>query len=138
MEASGREVAPPRKGMRKAVWAMLIALGLAVIATVFTAVDDDFGFLFLIPVLLFIGGFMRLLYSTFIENRRRSVKKETLQAQVGSATPGQVDTVAKVSELSLAAGTPIEWFTRRLRTAEMAQPPSVTENTTRLLEDDSQ
>ncbi|HYO62953.1 MAG TPA: hypothetical protein VER08_04780 [Pyrinomonadaceae bacterium] len=124
-EAEAQAGRPMRalKGMRKGVWWMLASLLLALVAGILTALDDDLAVFVLLPVLCFFVGFARLLYGTFLEGR---VKKDASQAHVAAAT--------RRPELAPPTGTPVEAFAAQRRTAEMAQPPSVTESTTRLLD----
>jgi hypothetical protein len=122
---------PVVKGMRRGVWLILIGLFLGLIATVITAADDDFAPIFIIPVLCIVIGFIRLLYSTFIQERwqRGKVSGQDLNKQA------EVISQPRAS-LSLPAGAPLGFEAPKRNTREMASPPSVTENTTRLLEDD--
>jgi hypothetical protein len=128
---------PAMRGMRKGVWLMLAALPLTLVTAVLTAINDGFAVFLLFPVLCFVVGFARLLYGTFFEERASRIKRDALQPHVGPAVPGHPGTAARGPAMSTPEGTPIVDFTaQKLRTAEMAQPPSVTENTTRLLEDE--
>ena len=125
---------PAVKGMKRGVWIILIALILSLFAGVITALDEDFGVLFIFPLLCLLIGFGRLLYGAFIEERRHRAK--ALKAD--PITQGQIGTAPRVAKLSLPVGTPVASFEQPKRnTRDMAQPPSVTENTTRLLEDDA-
>lgn len=112
------------KGVRKGVKMMLFSFPLALFAGILTANDDVFAFLFLIPVLCLVAGFARLLYATFVEGRAPRVE------QLGSAE--------RAPELPPQRAVPVKAVAgQRLQTAEMIhQPPSVTEGTTRLLEDE--
>ena len=115
---------------------MLISLVLAVIAGFFTVVDDDFGFLFLLPGLLFIIAFAVLLYGVFLADRKAQTKGATPPAP---AMPAPLPSAGRNPELYAARSQPIANFRpQRIETAEMAQPRSVTENTTRLLDDESE
>lgn len=112
------------KGVRRGVKLMLFSFPLALIAGILTANDDDFAFLFLLPVLFFVAGFARTIYGVFAEGRAERVE------QLGSA--------GRASELPPQRAVPVGAVAgQRLQTAEMIhQPPSVTESTTRLLEDE--
>ena len=63
------------KGVRKGVKLMLAAFPLALFAGVLTANEEEFAFLFLLPVLCLVAGFARLLYGTFVEGRAPRVRQ---------------------------------------------------------------
>ncbi len=132
------EPSPALKGMRKGVWLMLAGVPLAIVAGLLAALDDVFAILVLLPVLCFAAGFVRLLYGTFFETRTPNIKRTSLQPPAGSMTTGQLDEAARGTELSPSKGTTIEGFTaQRLKTQEMGPPSSVTESTTRLLDEEA-
>ena len=122
-EAPAADPAKALKGVRKGVKLMLAAFPLALFAGVLTANEEAFAFLFLLPVLCLVAGFARTVYGTFVEGRAPRVK------QLGGAAPAP--------GLPTPRAAPVEDFAgQRLQTAEMIKPPSVTEGTTRLLEDE--
>jgi hypothetical protein len=132
------QLSPAFRGMRKGVWIMLASLPLALVAALLTAIDDGFAVLILLPVLCFVTGFARLLYGTFIEEKAPRVKRDSSLPHTASVMPAQPGTAARSPELPPARVAPIEGFTeQRMVTAEMVQMPSVTENTTRLLDEEA-
>lgn len=136
--AQGGQLSPAFRGVRKGVWLMLASLPLALVAGLLTAIDDGFAVLILLPVLCFVAGFVRLLYGTFIEERKPQLKNDSSQPRVASVMPAQPGTAARSPELPAARVPPIEDFgEQRIVTAEMVQPPSVTEKTTRLLDEEA-
>jgi hypothetical protein len=128
-----------QKGARRAAWMLLTSLVLALFVGFLTAIDDDFAVFLLLPFLLFVSGIALLFYGVFVADKRAARKKATaLQAYVAPSMPGQRGTVSSTPELYPPRMAPIESFTgRRAQTAEMVRPPSVTENTTRLLDEDA-
>ncbi len=117
------------KGRRTGVLLMLASLPLAVFAGVVTAADDDFAFLFIVPVLMFVVGFFRTLYGIVCQRKTKRIKGDAEQkASPISAyrPPEQLDN----------GTTPIPFWQGK-QTAEVRQPASVTENTTRLLDEDA-
>lgn len=138
-EPQGSQVSKGLRGVRKGLKIMLASLPLVFVAAVLTAIDDDFAVSLLIPFLCLVVGFARLVYGAVLEDRVSRRKREVSEAQIGSVMPGQPATDFRRPELS-APRVPIEKFTvQNKKTAEVVQPPSVTENTTRLLDDsDSQ
>jgi hypothetical protein len=138
VEAQVGQPSPALRGMRKGVWIMLAGVPLALVVALLTAVNDAFAVFLLLPVLCLVAGFARLLYGTFLEGRAPRVKRDASEQHAGSMMPSQPRTAARAPELSPPAGTPVEGFTApKLETAEMVRPPSVTEHTTRLLDEDS-
>ena len=91
-------------------------------------------------VICFAGGLMRILYAVFFEQGAPKTK-ESIPAYAAPTTPAppQLKAEARVSALPpQREQPPASFFTppRRLDIAELVQPPSVTENTTRLLDED--
>lgn len=86
-----------------------------------------------------IGGFLRLVYALMFEEgtRKRKPAATAPPAYNTQATPAQFRQAhAEASALPPQQSRPASDFYsgRRIETAEMARPPSVTENTTRLLD----
>lgn len=122
------------RGMRRGVWVTVVSFFLLLLTGMITAIDDDFVVLVLVPFLGFLAGFFISLYGAFVQGRR--VKKELMESTVLFQRPLQANMSAR-SELSAARITPVQTFSgQRAQTAEMRHPPSVTENTTRLLDND--
>lgn len=137
-EAQVAQPSPALKGMRKGVWIMLSGVPLTIMIGLLTAVNDAFAVLLLLPFLCFVVGFVRLLYGTFFQDHAPRVKSSDLQPHVGSAAPVQTGAGARGPEWSALRGAPVEGFApQRLKTAEMSQPPSVTESSTRLLDEEA-
>jgi hypothetical protein len=121
--------APRRKGMRRGAKIMFwggimlpIFLGLSI------AFDSPVPLLF--PFIIFLAGFSMLLYSRLFGEELPSNRiKQSQDVRLG-AMPGQ-SALPPASDAGLAGGV-----MRPVRTAEMAQPPSVTDHTTKLLDSD--
>ncbi len=125
-----------QKAVRRGAWIMLGSLAFTLFVGFMTAIDDDFAVMLLLPLLGFVVGLVSVFYGTFWADKR-AAKRAAAQSHVGPMMPGQLGTPGR-AELPAARIAPVESFkVKRSETAEMAQPPSVTENTTRLLEDDS-
>jgi len=102
---------------------MLVSFPLALVTGLLAAIDDVFAVFILLPVLCFVVGFARLLYGTFREGKAPRVKKDLSQQHAAFVMPP-------------ARVPPIEGFTeQRMITAEVVEPPTVTENTTRFLDE---
>ena len=116
-------------GVRKSVGLMLAAIPMMIIVGILSAINDDLATLALVPVICALIGFSLLIYVTAKEIKRRKVEAAAL------ALP-QKNTTTQNAQLPPQRVAPIENFTQRINTAEMAHPPSVTENTTRLLDEE--
>jgi hypothetical protein len=138
-QAQAGQLARSQKGVRKGARMMLATVALALVVGLLTAMRDDFAILLIPLVLCFIVGFARVLYGVFIaEKRAVPVKGAAAQPHVVPLMNGQPGTAARSPELSPPGVAPIESFTaQRGKTAEMIRPPSVTENTTRLLDEEA-
>ena len=126
--AAPAPLSPRRKGMRRGGKVMFLSGVLLPFMIGMSIAAESPGPLVFALILFFIGFSMMLYARLFSDNAPRVVGM-TAPLQMPGATP---------SALPPAAGTRINDFTRRdVRTAELSQPPpSVTENTTRLLGDE--
>jgi hypothetical protein len=114
--------------VRKSVWLMVAAFPMLLVVGALSAADDDFAVLALLPILCFLAGFVRLIYVTVKEGKRR--KSEVMAASLAQQN------ATRTTQLPPQRVAPIENFTAHTtQTAEMVRPPSVTENTTRLLDE---
>jgi hypothetical protein len=129
-EAAAASPSPKRKGIRRGAKVLFfsgvltpIFLGLSI------AVDSPEPLFF--PFTVFLLGLSLVLYSVFFGEDTPPVRSQSRRP------PGQTSGQFAASALPPASNL---WTTnvegRRARTAEIVQPPSVTENTTRLLDDD--
>jgi hypothetical protein len=126
---------PSMKGVRLGTWIILASLAFTLFVGFLTAIDDDFAILLLLSAAAFLVGFLRLLYAVFIQDRRehqqKQVETNVVAAILGNAAPNVR------YQLGQSTSLPVDSFTRPIKTtAEVVQPPSVTENTTRLLDDE--
>ncbi len=138
-EGKAGQLAPSQRNARKGAWLMLASLAITIFVGFLTAVDDDLAVLLFLPFLVFILGFLRVLYGVFLADKRaaRAKAKADSKKQVVPIQPGEPGAAARRPELSPARVSPIENFSgHRIETAEMVRPPSVTENTTRLLDEE--
>ena len=124
-----------QKAVRRGAWIMLASLAFTLFVGVMTAIDDDFAILLFLSFLGFVFGLLNVFYGAFLADKRARKKAAALKATVVPMMPVQQGLPA---ELPAARIAPIESLpSKRGRTAEMVQPPSVTENTTRLLDEES-
>ncbi|HET6891671.1 MAG TPA: hypothetical protein VFH31_11260 [Pyrinomonadaceae bacterium] len=137
-EPEGGRLSPAFRGVRKGVWVILVGVLMTLVIGLLTAADDDFAVLLFLPLLCFVVGFVRVLYGVFLENRAPRGKKDSDQPQVPPVRPPQAISAARNLELPPVRVPPATAFTeKQVKTAEIVQPPSVTENTTRLLDEEA-
>jgi hypothetical protein len=138
IEPQGSQVSKGLRGVRKGLKIMLASLPLVFVVALLSAINDGFAVLGLIPFLCLVVGFARLLYGAFLEERTSRVKRGVSQSHVTSVLTGPPGADVRRPELSPPRVAPIQGFTvKNKKTAEVVQPPSVTENTTRLLDEDT-
>ena len=131
-----QKISPKRRGVKQG--AMLFLLGAVVVPTMgvlygFTDFNIFAFFSALSAVLFFIGGTLRMLFAALFEEGAppRSFAPVSYTQPPIPAT--QIPT-ARVSALPQSTTSPVGGWRQRPQTAEIIQPHSVTDNTTRLLE----
>lgn len=139
VKAPGRQLAPSLRGVRQGAWMMLASLPAAlVVAFLAGVVDDALAVLLLLPLICFVAGFLRLLYATFLTKRAPHENEDAAQPHITSRMPAQMGAAARSPELPPSQASPVAAYSPPgVKTAEMAQPPSVTESTTRLLDEET-
>jgi hypothetical protein len=139
VEPQAGQLSRSERGVRKGACMMLASLPLALVVGLLIAIDEVFAVLLLLPVLCFVAGFARVLYGAFFaEKKAPLLKGAASQPHVVPMMPGQPGTAPRSPELSSPRVAPAGSFTaQRVETAEMVQPASVTENTTRLLDEET-
>src|SRR4030095_257047 len=130
-----RERSPSMRGVRQGTWIILASFIYTLFVGVLSIVDDDFAILLLVSAAAFLAGLVCLLYVVFVQDRRERKQQET-QTNPPAAIPVHATNNAR-NQLSQPTGMPVDSFTRPIKTtAEVVQPTSVTENTTRFLDDE--
>ena len=130
-----KEISARRKGVKQGALLMLIGAVLVPLMGVFSAFAPgrlelmfEF-FAALSAIICFVGGPLRMLFAAIFEEGappRQFVAPQSFPAPIGPA--------ARVSALPPASPNPANQRLPRPQTAEIFQPPSVTDHTTRLLE----
>ena len=145
-ESQGQRMSPRQRGVRQGAMLMLSAL-LIVPLIIFAILLLDFDRLIpLIPlaaVVCVVGGFIRIAYALMFEAAAppaAHLASTVLPATSSSFASAQLNTPMRGTALPPAQqqGTPLTDWRRRPETAEIVQPPSVTEHTTKLLEKESE
>ena len=120
------------KGVRQGAILMLSTLLIVPLMAIITVnLFEPIAPLFipLAAVLCFVGGLLRILYALIMEDANPQYPKD-VSSNYG---PAQLDAPARHAALPPVSSQPTSNW-RRPQTAEIYQPPSITENTTRLLD----
>lgn len=125
-------LSPRQKGARLGALLMLTSFLIALIQALMPTLVDKLVVLAAPVVICFLVGFVRLLYALFFEEGAGRTKEMARQAREAAALGDSVGTA-----LPPAQSIPVSDWQPRTDTAEMARPLSVTEGTTKLLENDS-
>lgn len=129
--AGKRRRSPRAEGVRQGVILMFAAMVLVPLSELFGTRGE------VLPVTLIMLGLMRLLYAAIFQESEASLKKRQAQPLYAApTTPQQMNAgAARGAALPPSQSVPVNSYTqRRVETAKIVQPPSVTENTTKLLE----
>jgi hypothetical protein len=122
---------PRRKGVRQGVKLFFICLMLAALTSRMGNRRGDF-----LPMMFFMAAIMRILYAVIFQEGAPRKKKQKASLPSAPITTEQLGTATRRSALPPSQGVPVAAFkTRRVDTAEMSSPPSVTEHTTKLLKE---
>lgn len=129
-----RGLSPRQKGTRAGIMQMLS--GFLVVPIIAILSHNIFGWQGLIiplaALITFIGGLLRIIYARLYED-----DTPELVDALPAPAPAHLSARARVSALPPQQSVPAASFApRRVNTAELVPPPSVTENTTRLLDED--
>ena len=135
---SRKEPSPRRKGVKQG--AMLLLLGVIVVPLLGVLSSYNAGNLFDIlaamsAVFFFVGGLVRILFAALFEEGAPRYRPMT-PSYAPPPTPAQFQATPRVSALPPPQVSPPPAWRARPNTAEIAQPPSITEGTTRLLDKD--
>lgn len=120
---------PRRRGVRQGVILFFICLATAALTTRTGNPRAQ-----LLPIMFFLASLMRIVYAVFFQEGAPRKKKQDGPLPSAPITTEQLGAATRGSALPPAQGVPVAAFkTRRAETAEMVNPPSVTEHTTKLL-----
>lgn len=133
--AEPQEPSPRRRGVQQGV--TMIMLGLML--TIIFAILNSYGFTpdiltAIAAVIGFVGGPLRILYAAIFEEGAKP-QYQPVPYYVQPATPPVLHAPPRPAALPPQQNMPpVQNWHRRPNTAELVRPPSVTENTTRLLD----
>jgi hypothetical protein len=133
------KISPRRKGVKQGGLLLLIGAVLVPILGVMTSFSNS-TFLEILTafaaIICFVGGPLRMLYAAVFEEGAPNPFRQPHRPYVpGQSASHQFTPHMQQSALPPPPAQPPSWRSRPI-TAELAHPPSVTENTTRLLERD--
>lgn len=123
-------LSPRRKGIRRAAKLMFFSGVLFPVFLVFSLAADEGGPM-VVPVILFFVSLVLMLYARLFSDK--TVPAPAINQAAQTSTLGSA---SARNALPSAANNPIPVGRQHVRTNELAQPPSVTENTTRLLDNE--
>lgn len=137
VQSGNTKLSPRSKGVRQGALMMLSTLLLVPLMAIITVNFDIAPELFVpaTAILFFVGGLLRILYALMMEDANPQTEVNQTAAYGPAGIP-QVDTSARNFALPPASENPAAGWRPRTNTAEIYQPPSITENTTRLLDKD--
>ncbi len=127
-----RRRSPRYEGVRQGTLIMFIAMVLVPLANIVRPYGE------VVPVMLIMAGLMRILYAAIFQEGAASQKKRDseLSKYASTALPHH-PSGTRAGRLPPSQSVPVEnHVARRVETAEiLTKPPSVTEHTTKLLEE---
>jgi len=123
-------LSPRRKGIRRAAKLMFLSGVLFPVFLVFSLAADEGGPM-VVPIILFFVSLVLMLYARLFSDK--TVPAPAITQATQTSTLGSASTRGS---LPPAVNNPIPAGRQHVRTNELAQPPSVTENTTRLLDNE--
>ena len=135
VQPAHKQLSPRDKGVRQGALMMLSTLLLVPLVAIFAvAILDLPGVIVgITAITLVLGGLLRIFYALLLEEPVARMNSDSTSAQSGTPQFGRP---AQHSALPPASADAMPAWRSRPNTAEIYQPPSVTENTTRLLNKD--
>lgn len=130
-ESQGLKMSPRQKGIRQGAMLMLSALLIVPLLIFAVIIFESEQLIPLVPlsaIVCVVGGMLRMAYALMFEHTGVD------STATNFSMPAQLNAPARNQALPPAQGTPINDWRRRPETAEIIHPPSVTENTTKLLD----
>ena len=137
VQAGVKQLSPRSKGVRQGAMMMLSTILIVPIVSIISVfiLGHPEVLIPLAAMALFIGGLVRILYALIMEDANPQMNFEQMPGYAPRAVPQFSQPARNAALPPHAANPPANWRPRP-NTAEIYQPPSVTENTTRLLDKD--
>lgn len=137
VQAGYKQLSPRSKGVRQGAMLMLSTILIVPIVSIISVfiLGHPEVIVPLAAISLFVGGLLRILYALMMEDAVPEMHFEQMAGYAPPAVPQFHQSARHTALPPPAANTAANWRPRP-NTAEIYQPPSVTENTTRLLDKD--
>ncbi|HBB88605.1 MAG TPA: hypothetical protein DC047_13420 [Blastocatellia bacterium] len=134
VQSASRELSARSKGVRQGAMLMLSTILIVPIIAILTVSLNIFPHIFvpLVAISCFVGGLLRMLYALMMEDANPPSNAAQLSSYAPPA-PQQLEGGRPIASAQ-ASFSPAQTWKPRPNTAEIFTPPSVTENTTRLLQ----
>jgi hypothetical protein len=134
VQSANRELSARSKGVRQGALLMLSTILVVPIVAILTVNLDILPHIIipLAAIFCFIGGLLRMLYALIMEDAYPPVATPELGSYAPPVAP-QLESRRPIASVQ-GSFTPAQAWKPRPNTAEIFTPPSVTENTTRLLQ----
>ena len=134
VQSGSRELSARSKGVRQGAMLMLSTLLVVPVVSVLTVSLDILPHIFipLVAIICFIGGLLRMLYALMMEDANPPIDLGQVSGYAGPAQ-SQLESGRAIASAQ-ASFTAAQAWKPRPNTAEIFTPSSVTENTTRLLQ----
>ena len=134
VQPGSTKLSPRSKGIRQGAMMMLSTILVVPIVSIISVFI--IGYLEIVvpitAITLFVGGLLRILYALLMEETTPQVDNNQMAGYPATPTP-QFESSSR-SALPPASANAVPSWRPRPNTAEIYQPPSITENTTRLLD----
>lgn len=132
-----KKLSPRSRGYRQGMVMILIGCVLTPILGILADIGFPEALVAITAVICFMGGFARMLYARIFEEKTaQQATPPNFQTYVPPAAQTQFGPAgARPSALPPQRSVPASGWRKPHDTAELVAPPSVTENTTRLLDD---
>jgi hypothetical protein len=133
----GKALSPRQRGIRQG--AMLMLSTMVVVPVIIFLFVMMFGMrkelIPLVAATLFMGGLLRILYALLMEDNTPEASQQSAPLYSAPVAASQVSGNTRGNALPPAQSIPAQARREHANTAEMVRPSSVTEGTTRLLDD---
>lgn len=138
IQPGNRPLSPRSKGVKQGAMLMLSTLFVVPVISIISVfiVGGEEVIIPLAAIFCFIGGLLRMLYALMMEDAHPQMEINQMAPYAPPGAP-QFDRSMRNAALPPASVNAASSWRPQANTAELVHPPSVTENTTRLLDKDN-
>jgi len=135
IQPGSTKLSPRSKGIRQGAMLMLSTLFVVPVISILSVfvIGGEEVIIPLTAIFFFVGGLLRILYALLMEEAYPTPGVGNIAGYAPTGVP-QLDASVRNAALPPASANPAPSWRPRPNTAEIYQPPSITENTTRLLD----